>query len=436
MPDRQVVVSRAWSTTRVPVIVWVVQWLLVQIPATLAYHVGTSRAASLAYSTTWNGDPSPWNPIELSGLAHWLVEPLRLWDGSWYRLVAIFGYDDPTKSANAAFFPLYPLLMRWGSDLTPMSPETVGYVVSNVAFLGALIVVKLLVTMDFGEAIAHSVRWAMALFPTAFFFRAVYTESLFLLLATGTLLAARHQQWMIAGMLGLLAALTRSADIMLLAPLAVLFLRQCGWHPRRWFPQAFPAALPALGPVIFGWILVRSGRQFFDWIDQQWQWDRFSATPWRTFACTLNGCTADVRLWGSTREKEVEPIDWGWIGAIVTDPGWTRFTSFAWRDRAANSDVLEFVVTVGAFALVIAGLRRVPLYYTVYVVPPLLVPLFSPSPVHPLMSMPRFVLPLFPLYVVLALLMTRRRIRFALAVTSCIGVVLLTMQFANWYWVA
>ncbi|HEU0165384.1 MAG TPA: hypothetical protein VFQ54_10095, partial [Thermomicrobiales bacterium] len=107
-----------------------------------------------------------------------------------------------------------------------------------------------------------------------------------------------------------------------------------------------------------------------------------------------------------------------------------------WRDWVANGDVLEFVATVGAFILVIVGLRKVPLYYTAFVLPPLIVPLFSPSSVHPLMSMPRFVLPLFPLFVVIALYATNRRVSYALAVISSIGLILLTMQFAQWYWVA
>jgi len=447
--------SAAFSgdAVRIPLLLWVIHWLLVQIPATLAYHFGTSLAdqgtyifrgreiegtASWAYGTVnVNGvsQPAPWNPGELSGLAHWLVEPMRLWDGSWYRLVAIFGYD-PSKSANAAFFPLYPKLMEWISDLTGMSVETAGYLISNVAFLGALLVLYRLITFDFDPVIAKRTLWIVILFPTSFFFSAVYTESLFLLLAATTLYAARRSDWLLAGIVGLFAALTRSAGVMLLAPMAVIFLQQYGWNPRRWFPNAIPAALPALGPVIFGWILTRSGMKFDDWIHQQWQWNRFSANPIETFDCTLNGCTAQIRSWGSSYEGYVWPIDWGWIGDILSNPTWSHFTSPAWRDRAARGDVLEFVVTIAAFALVLIGIRKLPFYYTAYTVPALLVPLFSPSSVHPLMSMPRFVLPLFPLFVMLALLIRDRRLGVVLGVLSTIGLVLLTMQFASWYWVS
>ncbi|HWK81766.1 MAG TPA: mannosyltransferase family protein [Thermomicrobiales bacterium] len=326
--------------------------------------------------------------------------------------------------------------MKWGSDLTGWSPETIGYIVSNLAFFGALTMVYLIVSMDFSPSVAHRTLWAVALFPTSFFFTAVYTESLFLLLAVSALYAARRRMWWLAGLIGLLAALTRSAGVMLLAPFAVLFIQQHGWDIRRWFPNAIPAALPALGPVLFGWILTRHDMTFFDWVNQQWQWNRFSAMPWKTFDCTFNGCTAEVRSFGNTIEAQVSPVDWGWIGELLRHPSWNLFTSADFRYRVGQSQVFDVIVILGAIVLVLIGLKRLPLYYTAFVVPPLVVPLFSPSSVFPLMSMPRFVLPLFPLFVMIALLIPNRRVGLVLAGVSTVLLILLTMQFAQWYWVA
>lgn len=430
---------------RISLIVWVVHWFLVQIPATLAYHDGTSRADQGSY--VFNGvkvrgaasgayqDIAAWQPHQLSGIAHWLVEPLRLWDGTWYRLVAWLDYGSG-HSAGAAFFPLYPYLMRWGHNLVGLSYETVGYIISNIAFLFGLIILYRLIRIDFNDVIAQRTLWAIALFPTSFFFNAVYTESLFMLLAVSTLYSARRGKWFLAGLCGLLAAMTRNSGIMLLAPMGVLFLQQYGWNPRRWFPQAIPAALPAMGIVVYGWILTRAGMGFFDWINQQWQWNRFTAMPWETFTCTLRGCTANVRQWGAVQRLPVVPIDWAWIGDFIRHPTWSTITSFEWRDRVANSNSLEFVVTVAAFALIIIGIRRVPAYYIFFVLPPLIVPLFSPSQVHPLMSMPRFVLPLFPLFTIIVLLIPNRRIGAVLVGGAALGLILLTIQFSDWYWVA
>lgn len=420
-----------------PLLVFAVHWVISQIPATLAFVFGTVRPP---LDDPTKPDGTSWAyqiPLEqMTGLAHYLVEPMRHWDGSWYRLVATTGYDSlgfTAYPAKAAFWPLYPWLMDVFSGITNLSPESVGYVISNLSFAAALVLLYQLVSMDLSADIAKRTLWAIALFPTAFFFTAVYTESLFLLLTVGCLLAARKGEWWLAGGIGLLAALTRSAGIMLLAPMGILFLRQYGTDIRRWFPSIIPAALPALGPLIFGWRLTTAGLDFFDWINVQWQWNRFRATPWETFECATVGCVADVPNLGTV---EARGVDWSWVDQLASSPTWSTITSAGFRDAFARGDWLELVVTVGAFILVVAGIRKIPLYYFALILPPLIVPLFSPSSVHPLMSMPRFVLPMFPLFVVIAILITNRKAGIALASLSAIGMAILSMQFANWYWVS
>ncbi len=414
-----------------PLIVFAVHWVIAQVPASLALLYGTTRppdpGATSGESWAYGVKLGP-----MSGLAHILVEPMRQWDGSWYRLVAIEGYSGNT--AKAAFWPLYPWLMDWGSRFTGLSPETVGYIITNIAFAAALVLLYRLVALDLDQPVARRTLWALALFPTALFFTAVYTESLFLLLTVGCLLAARLGNWWVAGIVGLLAALTRSAGIMLLAPMGILFLQQYGFNVRRWFPSIFPAALPALGPVIFGWHLTTVGLRFLDWIDVQWQWYRFPATPWETFRCATVGCTATVP---NVDQPQIHRgVDWSWVDMLLDAPGWSTITSSAFRDTFARGDWLELVVTGLAFALLLIGIRRIPLYYYALVVPPLVVPLFSPSSVHPLMSMPRFVLPMFPLFVIVALLIRNRTMGFTLGTISAVAMALLSMQFATWYWVS
>jgi hypothetical protein len=430
------------DTLRFPLLVWVAHFLLTQIPASLAYRFGEFR--SVEYNGDWtalepaNGpDSSAYQIIRapLDGLAHWLVEPFRNWDGTWYAMVAENSYS-PDGPASAAFFPLYPWLMDLGSRLTGLSVETVGYIVSHLAFAGGLIVLYMLIRMDFNDSIARATIVALAVFPTAFFFSAIYTESLFLFLSVTCLWGARKNDWLLAAIMGFLAALTRSAGIMLLAPLAVLFIQQHGWDLRRWFPKALLGVLPVLGLVVFGWFLTTKDLGFQDWREQQWQWNRFTATPWRTFECAFNGCTEEVRGFGSTYTAQVHPVSFDWIGDLFRNLNWTYITSTEFRYVAAQSQVLDVLVTIAAFVLILIGLKKVPFYYTAWVIPPMIVPLLAPSSVFPLMSMPRFVLPLFPLFVVAVLLIRNRRAGIVLAAISAVLLVLLTMQFALWYWVA
>ena len=421
-----------------PLVVFAVHALIVQIAATLAYLYGTSRPSSGPYQDDrLLGTPEP-----MTGFWEYLVGPLRLWDGLWYKLIAETHYTDIRTSgyvfgsAKAAFWPLLPWVMRNGERVLFVDPEVVGYLFAHLCFAGALIALYKLVQIDFSQAIARRTLWAMALFPTALFFSAVYTEAPFLLLAVVTLLCARQGNWFMAGVVGLLAALTRSQGIMLLAPMAVLFLQQYRFEVRRWFPNGLFAALPALGPVLFGDLLESSGQKWRAFIDVQGEWNRASANPIKTFVCATRGCDLDVHQYGEIRTYHATGAEWGWLGDLIRDPSWALITSQTWRDSVANSDTLELVATILALGLALYGLTKLPWWMSAYIWPPLIVPLFQPSSVHPLMSMPRFIIVLFPLFVVLAMLTERRWVRYTLTPISILLLVLLTIQFSQWYWVS
>lgn len=401
-----------------PLAVFGLHWLVVQLAATLAFFIGTpNRQLTAPYGTM---------PPPLSGLARLLVEPLRSWDGLWYKLIAEQGYGDPQQIARAAFWPLYPWLMRWGSALTGWSPDAVGYLVGNAAFAGALVLLYRLVVIDFDRAVARRTLVAIAFFPTAFFFQAVYTESLFLLLVVGALLAARQERWWLAGIVGALAALTRSYGVLLGLPFLVLLFQQYRLEMRRWFPAVLFAAMPLLGPAIFGWHLNRVQGNWRAWADVQLQWNRYGSPPWETLRCAVESCPP----------HNLDGADWGWLRALLASPSWRTLTSYDVRLAAADSDTLELVLTLLFLVLAIIGLRKLPPYQSVFLIPGLLIPLYQPSNVHALMSMPRFGLTLFPLFVVLALLVRHRWLAVPLITASALLLVLLTVQFAHGYWVS
>lgn len=403
-----------------PLSVAAVHWLVVHLVASVAYRSGTPNPiVSPAYQIV---------PPPLAGLAHVLVEPLRQWDGTWYKLIAEEGYTGFGQAKfQAAFWPLYPWLMDYGSRLTGWTVDTVGFLVGHVAFAGALILLYRLIAVDFNEAVARRTTVALALFPTAFFFSAVYTESLFLLLVVGALLAARLGRWWVAGGVGLLAAMTRSYGVLLLLPFAVLFLQQYRLELRRWFPNGIALALPALGPAIFAYHLRSAIAEPLAFFTAQKGWDRYDRMPWETLRCGVVGC------FNVNDDPDGVTVDW--FRMLLDGPSWETVTSSSFRFAAAQSDVLELVCTLLFLALAVVGLRALPLYHSAYVFPALIIPLFQPSQVHALMSIPRFGLALFPLFVVLALLVPRRLAPLALGLSTAL-LVLFTAQFVDWYWVS
>lgn len=426
--------------------IWLVHLVVTQLVAFISYRFGTFRSVAFGDSTwtffseSHGPESSAYGLIRdsLPGWQHWIVEPFRNWDGTWYSMIADSGYQD-NLPALAAFFPLYPWMMDWGNTITGLPVETIGWFISRIAFLGALIMVSALVATDFDIHIARWTIISIAFFPTSFFFGAIYTESLFLLLAVTTLWAARKNDWLLAVIVCFLAVLTRSAGIMLGIPLAVLFIQQHGRDLKAWFPKVLLGLIPPMGIVVFGLHLRSQGLGFFDWQSQQWQWNRFTASPLRTFQCALQGCEAEVRaISGGTYDATVHPVSFEWITlALENNLRWSYLSSTEFRYLVGQSQVTDVLVTILAIALTIVGLKKLPLYYSAWTIVPFIVPLFAPSSVFPLMSMPRFVLPMVPLFVMAVLLIyPRKRLGLTLAGISTALLILYTSQFALWYWVA
>ncbi|HEX9058152.1 MAG TPA: hypothetical protein VF818_11540 [Ktedonobacterales bacterium] len=169
----------------------------------------------------------------------YVVGRWTLWDGGYYIQIARANYPRPME---AAFFPLYPLLIRlahpfWTSS--NMSWVLTALVVSNLATLAAFIGIGLLAAHEYGVvASARPILRVLVAYPLAFFLAAAYTDGLFLALAAFALLAARRQQWWRAAGCMFFAALTRPTAIILIPPLLWELGRAYGWRlpwrePRR-----------------------------------------------------------------------------------------------------------------------------------------------------------------------------------------------------------
>jgi hypothetical protein len=162
-----------------------------------------------------------------------------------------------------AFFPLYPIVVRLVSYLTFGDVAVAGVIVSNVAFVAALVVLYRLAVPHLGHDVAVRSLAFVALAPGAVAFAMAYTDSLFLLLAAGAFLAAEQRRWWLMAVLYGLATLTRPQGILLGLPLLILILQATGgWRDRNawlnprilWLgagPAAFAAFAAYLG-VTFG----------------------------------------------------------------------------------------------------------------------------------------------------------------------------------------
>lgn len=295
------------------------------------------------------------------------------WDAVNYVRIAQHGYQ---SIYDTAFFPLFPLLISAISHvLGSWSYLPVGTIISNAALLGTLFVIYQIVAEAQGDQVARRTLLYLCIFPTAFFFFAPYNESLFLLLTSGAFLAMRRQRWWLAGILGLLAALTRSAGVLLVIPYIweVWTSRETITAERqKMLFRLLPILLIPLGTAlycVYCWITFGDPIAF---ATVQSHWGRHSAWPWQG------------------------------IGIALYQLFWNQpFGSF---DEVHI--ILDLSATLGFIALAIIGWRKLRTSYNLWLGMLLFYSLISAALDRhdALLSNQRFVLEMFPAFITLAAL--------------------------------
>jgi hypothetical protein len=149
------------------------------------------------------------------------------WDAIHHLNLARVGYGGMTVG-ESVFHPFYPLVVRCTTRLTGSSYLGGGLTVSTLAAVAALACFYRLVEAERGQDAALWSVVALAAYPTSFFLLAPYEEALYLALTTGSFLSAYRGRWWLAGVLGGLASITRGPG--LLTPAALAWV---AWDQRR-----------------------------------------------------------------------------------------------------------------------------------------------------------------------------------------------------------
>jgi hypothetical protein len=345
-----------------------------------------------------------------------LLSPLARWDAVWYLRIADSGYRG--SDARAAFFPLYPLLVRTLAAPLGGSPAALlvaAYVVAVAAFVGALTLLFRLVSLELGRALARPTLLLLSVFPAAVFFGAPYAESMFLLLAVAAFLSARTDHWAWAGAAAAGAAATRSSGVLLLVPLVMLWWTSRGRGAR----DAAWLALVPLGLAAYALFLGLTQGDALRFLDVQDAWSRELTVP---LGGAWDGLTA---AWDGLRQLASGQKDVVYFEVAAGDPY-----------RIAAINIMLFGTLVFAVTACAGVLRRLPAPYGAWVAVSLLLPLTFPVKPQPLMSLPRFGAVLFPMFMWLALWCEERRATERTAAISAVGLGLFTAQYASWHWIS
>jgi len=341
-----------------------------------------------------------WPAHEITAGWHNLFTVWERFDVLWYLRIAAHGYA--TTDGSAAFFPLFPLAVRAVSFAIGGHPLAAGLLVSNGTAFGGLLVLYALTRKELDEGTARGAVMFASIFPTAFFFVAPYSESLFLLAVLVAFWAARGGRWWLAGLAGAAAALTRNIGVLIALPLAVEAVHQRleGRSVRTMLAGLAAATGPVLGVLAY---LEYWERRVGDWlapIHLQTGWERKLVSP----AFTLTEGTRDA------------------LRFLGVYPG--------------GYHTLDWLIVVPVLALAIYATVRFRPTYVIYTWASIAPPLIFIFSGRPLMSFPRFALPLFPVFWALAKVTGHRRAwrELALAASAALLGVLFVL-FVNWYYV-
>lgn len=306
------------------------------------------------------GLPRPRNAVGL------LLEVFTSWDGQWYlRIVrdwypatipADVTYEMP--EARAAFFPVYPMLVRGADWILPGGDTFASLAVNLVLSLVAIYAIGLLARELFGDRVAYRTMVLMAVFPGSFVLSFAYSEATLLAVAAGCLLALQRRHWLVAGALAAVGTAVRPNGLALVAACAVAALLAIR-SDRQWKALVAPLLAP-LGFVSFqAYLYLHTG---------EWAWFRVQTEAWD------------------------EGTSFGWTAVKNTVEAFIRPLSSP-TDLITAVSVIAMVVMV-----VILWKRRLPLPLVAFVVVVLAL-MILPATVT---ARPRFLYTAFPLLIAVA----------------------------------
>jgi hypothetical protein len=279
------------------------------------------------------------------------------------------------------------------------------------------------VALELGEATARTTILLLAFSPWSVFFGAPYSESLYLLVSVGAFYAARTGRWAWAGGLGAAGSATRPTGIVLLLPLALLYVYEPGRGGGRVEARLLARLKPTrpLGGSAAFLLVVPLGLALFSLhlsqaLGDPWAWVHAQQTV--GFNRSFTG-----------------PLDGLWSGAKAAWNGVRDFFNGSSASQGLELDTIPFMVVLLAGAATGGLLRRLHPAYGAYLAAGLLPALSAPSTRIPLLSIPRFTTVLFPVFIWIAML-CEKRWRTEVLAASAVLAGLFTAQFAIWQFVA
>lgn len=314
------------------------------------------------------------------------IESFSNWDGGHFLGIAKFGYD---KNFQYAFFPLYPLMIKLISGITQSYFWAAILISIASTYLGVQILYKL-VALEYDKKLAEKAVAAMFFFPASFYFLTAYSEGLFFLLVISTFYFLKSRKLIWATIFASLASATRLAGLALVLGMLVEVITTSGIGKKNWYVFFAP-----FGFLIYCWYLYYQTGDPFYFISAENHWQRSLAIPAISFWETIKNLSQT-----------------GFIN--------NHFNVF-----------LDLIFAVFGVGLSIRAFRFLSPGYATYFLASVLLPLFTPI----LTSTARFLLPIFPIFILLALTKNKFLV-FGYQLISIMMLSIFVTLFVSGYWVS
>jgi len=342
--------------------------------------------------------------IGQSQISHFFLLPWYRFDTVHYIAIARLGYGEYPYSS--AWPPLYPFVIKMFSVM--VKPTLLAALVGSG--LATLLFFTVLYDYVHKTRDEDTARWSLfwvILFPTSFFLFAGYSESLFLLFAVATLLAARNGRYLLAGLLAALATMARHQGLLLALPIAIYAFQEYLPAPEKKSSRLVLNLLPATYPlVVFAFLGVYAKyglRVGWPWDIQKFYWGISNAWPWTGI---WNDLAASLRYW-------------------LTGEG---FFQFSW--------LLNPFLSLLMAVLLIAGRNQLDLAENVYSWTMFLLFLSRINPIGHTVSLARFLITIFPVFILMAIKLKSKPARMLILTAFFAGAIFCIAIFRKGYFLA
>lgn len=200
-------------------------------------------------------------------------------DAEHYMRIAKEGYSAAGDYAyEIVFYPLFPWLVRIFASII-RSHIISGLIISYSSFGLASAYLYKLMRLDYDKEKTADALLLLFIAPYGVFFMSAHTESLFLMLSVMTLYYSRKENWILCGVLGFFAALTKTQGMLLIVPVAYEFIL-CSARDKRFNVKGIAMLLIPMGFAAYLCLNKAVQGDFFAYIVHQANAPFYNSAKW------------------------------------------------------------------------------------------------------------------------------------------------------------